>query len=514
MASSTVSSALRERAGTTIGRLPRKWLGPAAVALLLVIAAVAFASWKFGSGGLFRGAVAAGPDDAAPSPAGTENPATAAKSVVELTPAKLASSGIETAVATMQAVQATESVPGTLDYDANLRLELITPVDALVREVLVEPGQMVRRGDHLAILTSDEIGMARDEVRSCEAELALAKKQYAWHEQIDTNLSELLARIAEKPKMADLQSDFRERTLGEYREAILDLYSKLLLAESIAANTQPLAGTGVLSGRTIQERRSNLEIATSAMLTAKEKSLYDSSLQLNEAKSAVDHAQRMLGVSREALRALVGPYSDNVEVPDGGDLSELIIHAPLDSRVEQRMVVTSARVEANQPMFVLANTDKLWVTASVREKQWQALELVGDRPLEIRLPAIPDEAFTAKLQFIGSEVSSTSRSVPLVAEIDNSDHRLRPGMFVWVSLPMSARRDVLAVPPGAIMRHEGKSFVFVEEQPGRYRRVDVRVGLETPAEVEILAGLQSGQVVVTQGAFVLKSELLLEGEAE
>jgi hypothetical protein len=72
----------------------------------------------------------------------------------------------------------------------------------------------------------------------------------------------------------------------------------------------------------------------------------------------------------------------------------------------------------------------------------------------------------------------------------------------------------LAVPVSAVMKHEGKSFVFVPDGSDRFRRVDVTTGIDSDDRIEVTSGLSVGQQVVSQGAFVLKSELLLEKESE
>jgi multidrug efflux pump subunit AcrA (membrane-fusion protein) len=102
--------------------------------------------------------------------------------------------------------------------------------------------------------------------------------------------------------------------------------------------------------------------------------------------------------------------------------------------------------------------------------------------------------------------------VTLVGELANDDSHYKPGMFVWVDLLQGDLREALAVPASAVLRHEGRSFVFVPDGPGRYRRVDVKTGIESGDRVEVTEGLTAGQEVVVQGAFVLKSELLLEKE--
>ena len=118
----------------------------------------------------------------------------------------------------------------------------------------------------------------------------------------------------------------------------------------------------------------------------------------------------------------------------------------------------------------------------------------------------------AKVVYIGREVSGQSHALPLFAEIDNSAGHLRPGMFVRVKVPVGQPQDVLAVSPDSLMKHEGKTFVFAEEGTGRYERLDVATGMETPEWVEVKHGLKPGQKIVDKGAFLLKSELLLEEE--
>ena len=68
------------------------------------------------------------------------------------------------------------------------------------------------------------------------------------------------------------------------------------------------------------------------------------------------------------------------------------------------------------------------------------------------------------------------------------------------------------VPSSAVVEHEQAKFVFVSESGGHFRRQDVRIGLTQDDWTEVISGLTEGVTVVTHGAFVLKSELLLERE--
>jgi cobalt-zinc-cadmium efflux system membrane fusion protein len=188
------------------------------------------------------------------------------------------------------------------------------------------------------------------------------------------------------------------------------------------------------------------------------------------------------------------------------------MRAPFRGTIEESVFGVSERLKQGDRQFVLADTSRLWVSADLREADWKALGIQPDTSLMVESPALPGEKFTAKVYYVGREVSSTSNAVPLVASLDNSEGRLRPGLFVRVSIPLEDQTDVLAVPEQGVMEHERRRFVFLEDEPGRFRRVDVKTGRNSDGWIEIRAGLKAGDRVVTKGAFLLKSELLLERE--
>jgi cobalt-zinc-cadmium efflux system membrane fusion protein len=134
--------------------------------------------------------------------------------------------------------------------------------------------------------------------------------------------------------------------------------------------------------------------------------------------------------------------------------------------------------------------------------------------LSVHVPAVGAAAFKATVDFVGREISPETNAIPIVATIDNSEGRLRPGLFARVDVPLGATSKVLTVPASAVLHHEGRSFVFVPQSSHEFRRVDVRPGAADAERVEITSGLQDGDRVVTEGAFILKSELLLESTEE
>jgi cobalt-zinc-cadmium efflux system membrane fusion protein len=441
-------------------------------------------------------------------------PAAQPAASVRLPPEKLASADLQLATAERRSIQPTRSVPGVIIYDAARRLVVTAPTACVVVDVLVEPGQQAAAGQPLAVLSSAEVGLARDEALRREAELSLARQQQAWAEGVADNVEQLLSLLTQKPALADVEKSFSGKVLGDYREKIVAAYSKLLLAESSVGGTESLEQAGALTRRFVDERRSDREVAAAQLAAACEMAKFSAAQERQKARAASEQAERLLAVARQSLRRLLGAAAGMTPVSDGDKLSELALLTPMAGRIEERRAVAAARVAAGEPLFIVADTSVLWVSAEIHERDWPALAVAQDGQLAVRLPALNDEELAAKVRFIGARVDPHTRSVPLVAELTNEHSRLKPGMFAWVEVPLAQPREVLVVPAGAIMRHENQPFVFVPAGPDEFRRVDVAVGLETRGGVEILAGLESGQQVVDRGAFYLKSELLLERDEE
>jgi membrane fusion protein, heavy metal efflux system len=410
------------------------------------------------------------------------------------------------------------TVPGRLDYDARHRIDYTSPVTGIVSRMFVKVRQKVTKGDSLAEVSSPEVGMARDDLRKREADLAIEQKAAVWATTIAENVEALLSALDGHPPLAAIEKEFDGRLLGVYREKILGAYSRLVYVEKVSAGTRQLGDGGVLSGRIIEERTSNLEVAKASFAAACEESRFQTRQDRARAQAALEQAERLVRVSKENLRTLVGSRLDAVidtaedlETDEAG-VSTLALRTPFDGVVEEVYVSRGERVQVGGQLFVVADTSILWVRAQIHEKQWTTVDVAAGQEVRVVVPGAAEHSTTARINHVGSTVEADSRSVPLVAELENDDAHYKPGMFVWVDLPQGEAREGLAVPEAAVMRHEGRAFVFTPAGEGRYRKVDIEAGVESDGVVEVKRGLEEGQQVVAKGAFLLKSELLLEDE--
>ncbi len=173
----------------------------------------------------------------------------------------------------------------------------------------------------------------------------------------------------------------------------------------------------------------------------------------------------------------------------------------------ERKVTPGALFEALQPLLTLADLSKVWVFMQAYEKDLALLREGVE--VTIRSEAYPQEALKGKVDFLGSVVDPATRTIRVRASVMNRQERLRPGMFVkaQVDVPQSYEgKTILAVPQSALQTLEDRTTIFLQVEPGVFGRRIVEMGHSFEGFTEIYSGVKVGDVVVTEGSFVVKSE--------
>ena len=429
---------------------------------------------------------------------------------------KLKAGRFESIPAERRSVEHLHTVPGRLRYDQTKHVDVKAPMDGILAEVLVTPGDVVQTGQLLAVIRSPEIGHARAEILKRKHQRDIAQNVLERERTLAENLQQLSAMLDEGKSTSEIEAAFKDRALGGYRQDILSAYSKMRLADELAAKVRPLVVSGSISARTLRERENERQLAETSFRTARDQAKFAIDQAKLKAEADVAEAVRQLNLAWQSVETLLGYKEDKAtaNLSDDEALSRLEVRAPFTGSVESRHFANNERIMRGDSLLVLANTDSLTVEASIRENDWSAVTLKTGTSIKVHVPALGDRTFDARVRYFGREVQPETNSVPLVATIDNSAGLMRPGMFVRVTVPIGDSHEALSVKPESVIQHENQQFVFVDLQGGTYRRVDVATGQASEDWVEVTQGLSPGQLVVTSGAFLLKSELLLQGEGE
>jgi cobalt-zinc-cadmium efflux system membrane fusion protein len=192
---------------------------------------------------------------------------------------------------------------------------------------------------------------------------------------------------------------------------------------------------------------------------------------------------------------------------------------PLLSPIAGTVLELKARV--GQPvgptdtLVVVGETDQVWLAVDVYERDLGKVHL-GDE-VKVTSVAYPDRTFAGRVDMVGTTVDPERHVLESRIVLENHDGALRPGMTATARIlgSLSGGADggtdggvAIVVPRGAIQTIDGQPFIFVQHEPRKFEMRGVERGADVDGQVEITRGLTGDETVVTDGTFILKSEVL------
>ena len=163
------------------------------------------------------------------------------------------------------------------------------------------------------------------------------------------------------------------------------------------------------------------------------------------------------------------------------------------------------------PPLVVINLERVWVIANIFEHDLGSIRR-GDQ-VNVTADAYSDRVFFGQVTYIGDEVDRTTRAVRTRIEVPNPEHLLKPGMFAKAAIAGGNSRRVVAAPESAIYQIDGHAVAFVTAGNHGFEVRPVQLGSRGDGTVEVVHGLQEGEVIVEQGGLTLKS-LIVNKSAE
>jgi cobalt-zinc-cadmium efflux system membrane fusion protein len=209
-----------------------------------------------------------------------------------------------------------------------------------------------------------------------------------------------------------------------------------------------------------------------------------------------------------AARQILSVFgSGALEQSDAG--ARLTIYSPIDGYVLQRNAIQGQTVSADALLSTIADFDDAYFLARLFEKDL-AYATVG-ATADVRLNAYPQVVFTGKLQSVGRQIETTTRTVVARIAIRNQDDLLKAGLFGTARISAGDANDQqksLVIPLSAVTHVGGKDVVFVHEGNGDFFLHAVTLGRSAEGNIQVLSGLGPNEMVVSEGVFVLKSAAL------
>jgi cobalt-zinc-cadmium efflux system membrane fusion protein len=228
---------------------------------------------------------------------------------------------------------------------------------------------------------------------------------------------------------------------------------------------------------------------------------------LVDARNELESAEADLESVRHRLRIL-GLSADEIEaVARDRDTSSLLpVRAPFSGEVTHRAAVLGEYVDPSVTLFEIADTGQMWAMLDVFEGDAPAIRS-GQRAV-VRVEGLRGDSFPGTVTWVSPEIDPSTRTLRARVELSSPEGRLRARMFGRAVVSVETDRPATIVPSRAIQWEGCCNVVFVKRSDTVFAPRKVRLGFEAGPFHVVESGVEPGEVVVTAGSFLLKTEIL------
>jgi RND family efflux transporter MFP subunit len=257
----------------------------------------------------------------------------------------------------------------------------------------------------------------------------------------------------------------------------------------------------------VKQAEAGLELARSAMETRSwEKDIEMAQAGYSQAKAALDSAralEKAKSWEAEIVAAETGLKQAEVALDLAREmLNNATITAPISGIVSKRFLDEGGMAAPAVPLFTIVDMDKVKAVVDVTEANLAKVSHKSEAFISVE--AFPEQ-ISGEVTLVSPTLKSISRTASVEITIDNTSHKLKPGMFAKVTLPVETHEDAVLVRRSAVIedRASGGKHVFVINNGISIKR-EVETGLVKSDLIEVLSGVRPGEKVVVSGQHYLE----------
>jgi multidrug efflux pump subunit AcrA (membrane-fusion protein) len=336
---------------------------------------------------------------------------------------------------------------------------IVPKITAPVKKVYVERGQNVRAGQVLIELESQDLAGA---AREAQAAYELAEATYETTSK---------ASVPEELQKAQLDAQSAKASL-DAQQAVFDnrqaLFKEGAIAQKDVNDAQVALSQAKTQYETAKKRLEDLQGF------ARDQALKAAVAQRDQAKARLDSAQAQLSYAR--------------------------ITSPIDGVVTDRPAFQGETVASGMPVITVMDLSQVIARSHVSQAESAELK-VGDAA-DLIAPGVAP--VSGKVTQISPALDPAGTTVEVWVQAPNGDSRLKAGTSVQAEMVAKTVPDALVIPQAALLTSgSGSTSVIVVDPDNKPHKTAVTVGIRDAGKVQVTDGLESGQRVVTTGAFEL-----------
>jgi len=193
-------------------------------------------------------------------------------------------------------------------------------------------------------------------------------------------------------------------------------------------------------------------------------------------------------------------------------IAKKTIRAPFAGVLGIRLVNLGQILSAGDAIVSLQALDPIFVNFSLPQQQLARIQ--PGLTVRVKTDALPGEIIEGKITAINPQVESSTRNIMVQATVANTQHRLRPGMFVNAAVLLPEQDTVLVIPGTAVLNAPYSDSVFIVENDANdkssapakiVRQQFVRLGERRGDFIAVTTGVKQGEIVVSTGVFKLRN---------
>jgi RND family efflux transporter MFP subunit len=234
-------------------------------------------------------------------------------------------------------------------------------------------------------------------------------------------------------------------------------------------------------------------------------------LQQSAVSGVADGAASLITAAKARLQQFDIPESDIAKLDDTGEpITDLTVNSPVAGYITEKNALPNMNVQPDTKLYTIADLSEIWVFAQIFQNDAGKIK-PGD-PAEVTLDAYPGQVFRGKVDYLLPQLDMATRTLPVRLVFANPGLKLRPGMYVNVSmkLPLGQR---LIVPDSAVFHSGTKNLIFTYAGEGNIEPHEVELGPHVGDQFVISKGVKAGDQIVTSANFLIDSEAQLQAAA-
>ena len=234
-------------------------------------------------------------------------------------------------------------------------------------------------------------------------------------------------------------------------------------------------------------------------------------LQQSTVSGVSDGAALLIAAARARLQQFDIPESEIAKLDETGEaITDLTFYSPASGYITERNALPNMYVQPDTKLYAIADLSDVWVLAQIFQNDAGKIK-PGD-PAEVTLDAYPGRVFKGRVDYLLPQLDVATRTLPVRLVFSNPDLKLRPGMYVNVSLKLPLGKR-LVVPDSAVFHSGTRNLIFTYAGDGNIEPNEVELGPHVGDEFVVSKGVKAGEQIVTSANFLIDSEAQLQAAA-